>query len=66
MDLEDLNEVVQHGRAFRSGDVVLLRSRLPISREAHERFREMMADLEAETGVRFVLLSHDIEVVEAQ
>lgn len=55
---------VVEGRAYHSGDVVLLRSSVPLDEATFERFKAMAKDLEEQTDVTFVILEPTVEVVE--
>lgn len=55
---------VTEGRAYHAGDVVLLRSKTPLNVSARERIHATLAQLEEKSGVTFVMLEANIEVVE--
>jgi hypothetical protein len=56
--------VITEGRAYHDGDVVLLRSKVNLSTAATEAAVTRLAELSLKTGVQFVFLSPEIEVVE--
>jgi hypothetical protein len=55
---------ISEGRAYHRGDVVLLRSKVRLPDPAWERWTEYCKRITEETGVRFVVLDANIEVVE--
>jgi hypothetical protein len=61
-DLADL--IVTEGRAYRRGDVVLLRCHYPLPFDGFVRARATLDAIPRKTGVEFVLLDPDVEVVE--
>jgi hypothetical protein len=50
-------------RAFRPGDVIVLRFTRPMPVEAYDRMVKLAQKFTEETGVKFVLLDESIEVV---
>lgn len=58
--------VITEGRAYHRGDVVILRMRENVRPESWERVHMMLRDLREKTGVEFVLISSDVEVVEPE
>lgn len=61
-EIEDF--VVTEGRAYHAGDVVILRARRSLTGDEQERARAILNDITQNTGVSFVLLMQEMEVVE--
>ena len=63
MPSSDAGTLTLETATFRAGDVVLLRWREPMSLAAMDRMNAQLKDLSDETGVKFVLLGSDIDVI---
>ena len=60
-----LNGEAAYARAFRSGDVVILRVQ-HMSYDLMEHNRKYLSELTQRTGVEFLLLDSEVEVVEGK
>lgn len=59
-----MDDVIQYGRAFREGDVVLLRPRRPVSQAQAAQLGDQLRAVQRETGVTLLLLPFDVDVIE--
>ena len=59
-----INDAIQYGRAFKPGDVIVLRSKRPMRREQIEDSMRALKLAYDVTGVKFVLIPSEFDIIE--
>jgi hypothetical protein len=57
---------IKYGRGFRSGDLVILQSKRPLTQTEFTRLWDSLQLVTADTGVKFLFVEHFLEVVERE
>ena len=60
----NMDDVITYGRAFKSGDVVLLRAKRPMSAQQMSIVCQHVRDAFDATGIRFIVIPSDFDIVE--